>query len=56
MTKKCKICQTPVNYTFALDNKNNHNNNKNDKNPHLNFLKGTVPGDMEQKIRIRGKR
>ena len=27
------------------------NNNDNDKNnPHLNFLKGTVLGDMEQKI------
>ena len=42
-----------VDFTFALDNKNK-NNDKN--NPHINFLKGTVSGDMEQKLGIKGKR
>ena len=61
-----EFCQTPdlglrlgVDFTFTWDNnnKNNNNDNDNDKNnPHLNFLKGTVLGDMEQKIGIRGKR
>ena len=32
-----------VDFTFAWDN---NNNNKNYKSPHLNFLKGTVLGDM----------
>ena len=37
-----------VDFTFALDNKNN-------KNPHLNILKGTVLGDKEQGVGIRNK-
>ena len=56
------VCQTPdlglrlgVDFTFTSDNNNNNNNNDNDNNPHLNFLKGAVLGDMEQKIGIRGK-
>ena len=50
-------CQTPdlglrleVYFTFIWDNKNNDNDN-----PHLNFLKGTVPGDKEQGLGIRDK-
>ena len=39
-----------VDFTFTLDNNDNDNNN-----PHLNFLKGTVLGDMEQKIGVRDK-
>ena len=42
-----------IDFTFTWDN--NHNDNNNDNNPHLNFLKGTELGDMEQKIGIRGK-
>ena len=49
-------CQTPVlglglgvDFTFAWDN---HNNNH--YNPHLNFVKGTVLGDKEQGVGIRG--
>ena len=48
-----------VDFTFTLDNNYNDNNNNNDNdknNPHLNFLKGTLLGDMEQKIGIMGKR
>ena len=49
-----------VDFTFTWDNNDNDNNNNNDidndkNNPHLNILKGTVLGDMEQKKRIRGK-
>ena len=47
------FCQTPVlglglgvDFTFAWDNHNN---------PHLNFMKGTVPGDKEQGVWIRDK-
>ena len=36
-------------FTFAWDNNNNNDN----KNPHLNFLKGTLPGDKEQGKGIR---
>ena len=39
-----------VDFTFTLDNNDNDNNN-----PHLIFLKGTVLGDMEQKIGVRDK-
>ena len=53
-----QFCQTPVlglglgvDFTFAGDNKNH----KNDNNPHLNFVKGTVLGDKEQKVGIRDK-
>ena len=56
------FCQTPVlglglgvDFTFTLDNKNNNNHNHNHNNPHLNFLKGTVLGDEEQGLGIRGK-
>ena len=49
-------CGTPVlglglgiDFTFAWDN-NNHKNN-----PHLNFVKGTVPGNEEQGVAIRDK-
>ena len=35
-----------VDFTFTWDNNHNQNNNN---NHHLNFLKGTVVGDMEQK-------
>ena len=36
-----------VDFNFAWDNNNNNKNNKNNnKNPHLNFLKGTVLGDI----------
>ena len=52
------FCQTPVlglglgvDLTFAWDNHNYHNHN----NPHLNFVKGTVLGDKEQKVGIRDK-
>ena len=50
-----------VDFTFTWDNNhndnNNDNNNHNDKNnPGLNFLRGAVLGNMEQKIGIRGKR
>ena len=45
-------CQTPllglglgVDFTFTCDNNDNDKNNHN-----LNFLKGTVLGDMEQKL------
>ena len=38
-------------FTFTLDNNDNHNNdnhnNDNDNNPHLNFFKGTVLGVKE---------
>ena len=47
-------CQTPVlglgqgfYFAYTWDNKNNHNN------PHLNFLKVTVPGGKEQGLGIR---
>ena len=60
--KKGKFCQTPVlglgvDFTFPWDNKNNNNDNDNtDKNnPHLNFVKGTEPGDKEQGVGIRDK-
>ena len=51
------FCQPPVlglglgvDFTFVWDNKNNNN----DKiNPHINFVKGTVLGDMEQGVGIR---
>ena len=50
MLKSEWYCQTPVvglglgvDFTFTLDNNDNDN-------PHLYFLKGTVLGDMEQKI------
>ena len=43
-----------VDFTFTWDK--NDNDNDNDKNnPHLNFLKGTVLGDMEQEVGIRDK-
>ena len=49
------FCQTSflgqglgVDFIFAWDNNNN------DKNPYLNFLKGTVLGDKEQGIRVKG--
>ena len=50
-----------VDFTFTLGNNhndnNNHSNNHYDINtPHLNFLRETVLGDMEQKVGIRGKR
>ena len=48
-----------VGFTFAWDNNNKNNdknNDNNDKNnPHLNFVKGTVLGDMEQGVGIRDK-
>ena len=45
-----------VDFTFTWNNNDNDNENDNDKNnPHLNFLRGTVLGDMEQKIGIRCK-
>ena len=38
-----------VDFAFTWDNNDKNNNNDNDKNsPHLNFLKGTLLGDMEQ--------
>ena len=53
-----EYCQTPVlglglgvDFTFAWDN--NDNNDKN--NSHLNFVKGTVLGDLEQGVGIRDK-
>ena len=60
MFKNCR--RTPVlgqglvvDFTFAWDdNDNNNNNNKNNK-PHLNSLKQTLLGDMEQGAGIRGK-
>ena len=36
-----------VDFTFAWDNNN--------KNPHLNFLKGTVPGYKEEGVGISDK-
>ena len=33
----------------------NNNEKKKKKNPHLNFLKGTVLGDKEQRVGIRVK-
>ena len=39
-----------VDFTFSWDN-NNNINNKN-KNPNLNFLKGTVQGDKEQRVGV----
>ena len=55
------FCQTPVlglglgvDFTFAWDNHDN-NNHKNDNNPHLNFVKGIVLGDKEQRVGIRDK-
>ena len=58
---KLQVLGLGVDFTFTWDNNhnenNNHNNNHNDKNnPHQNLLKETVLGDMEQKLRIRGKR
>ena len=57
-----RFCQTPdlgirlgVDFTFTSDNNHNNNNNDNDSNPHLNFLKGTVPGGKEQGLGIRDK-
>ena len=48
-------CWTPVlglglgvDLTFVGDNDNDKNNNHN--NPHLNFVKGTVLGDIEQGV------
>ena len=38
-----------VEFTFNWDNNNNNN-----KNPHLNFLKGTILGDKEQRGRNKG--
>ena len=38
-----------VDFTSACDKKNNNNN----KNPTLNFLKGTVQGDVEQGVGMR---
>ena len=53
------FCQTPVlglelgvDFTFTWDN----HNHKNDNNPHLNFVKGTILGDKEQGVGIRGMR
>ena len=46
-----------VDFTFTLDNNNNHNNNHNNhNNNHLNFFKGTVLGVKEQGLGIRDKR
>ena len=42
-----------VDFTFTLDNNDNHNN---DNNPHLNFFKGTVLAVKEQGLEIRDKR
>ena len=58
ISKISKYCQAPVlglgvDFAFAWDN--NNNDNKNDKNPHLNFWKGTAPGDKEQGVGIRDK-
>ena len=50
---KLQLLGLGVDLTLTWDN-NDSDNDKN--NPHLNFLKGTVLGDMEQKIGIRGKR
>ena len=58
-------CQTSVlglglgvDFTFAWDNHNHNDNNDNNNhnNPHLNFVKGTVLGDKEQRVGIRDKR
>ena len=53
------FCQTPVlglglgvDFTFAGDD-DNDNNNQN--NPHLNFVKGTVLREKEQRVGIRDK-
>ena len=44
-------------FTTAWDNNNNNknNNNNNKNNSHLNFSKGTVLGDKDQGVGIRGK-
>ena len=45
-----------VDFTFTLDNNDNHNDNTDNNNPHLNFFKGTVLGVKEQGLGIRDKR
>ena len=43
------------NLAWAWPELGNNDNNDNNKNSHLNFLKGTVLGDREQKIGVRDK-